>query len=278
VLADIDGPGIFSTQLNAGPMRVLTGSSPSGGQGEVGDGPPIGYIDDMEFAPNGFLYLLTTDGRPTPPSLRHIMRIHPDDGTRSIVATIEPPLGFVSRFAFVPTGDLFVTLSFPADPNPLSSQNPMPPQSWSKILRVDVETGVIEEFPATGHRYDFSIADIAIGADGQALLLANSFVWRLDLTTGATSPHPGFFLDGRELDITADGTPVVLSSKFNYDGVISAFDADAQTWSTIASELPFNSPFSMALVPVPEPSAGVLVALLLAIAAAKIGSGRCPRF
>jgi hypothetical protein len=277
VLADIDGPAVFTTQLGGGPIRVLSGRSPGGWHGEVGDGPLIGYgyMDDLEFGPDGFVYLLTNNGRPLEPSLRYVMRIDPQNGDRSIAAAIEPPLGLASRFAFAPTGDLFVTLNFPADPNPLSSHNPMPPQPWSKILRVDVETGVVAQFPSDGYRYDFRIDDIAIGADGQALLLAEGYLQDLDLTTGATTPYQGFFQEGREVEIAPDGTAVVLSFNYGFEGNISVLaeiqNPDGSSYYTanpLITRRPFNTPFTMALVPIPEPSTGATFAVMLAIAIA----------
>jgi hypothetical protein len=269
VVADYGPRAIYTTQLGTGGMRVLSGRK--NGQ-DYGDGPGIYNMGDLEFGPDGFVYLLTTESQYLSNS-RQVMRIDPQDGTRLIAAVIGPPIGLGgSRFAFAPSGELFVTLNFPADPNPLSSHNPMPPQPYSKIFRVDVETGVVEPFPSDDYRYEFHIDEIAIGDQGQALLLAESFLWGLDLSTGAISPHPGFFPNGKEVEFTPDGTPVVLSDEFQ-DGLISAFDADSQSWTTVATAIGFNnSPFTMALVPVPEPSSGAMLALLLAIA-----SGACWR-
>jgi hypothetical protein len=260
VLADIDGPAIFTTNLHTGGMRVMTGRSPGGLPGIVGDGPPISDMSDLTFGPDGFVYLLTAQESASGYSARQIMRVDPDSGARSIAATIEPPLGFDPSFAFAPNGDLFVTL------NAVASSDGPPPTTVSAIVKVDVATGNVQRFPEAGFTYEFGIDDIAIGDGGEAVLLADGNLYELDLTTGATVWRSGYFPTGIELELTPTGTPVVLSLAHYTDGQINAvpqFVSSGETpwsgWYSVASPMPFNSPFTMALMPVPEPPTGMTV-------------------
>ncbi len=269
VLGDIDGPAIFMADLAGGPMRILSGQTWEVGQSEVGSGPHLEDVSDIEFGPDGFVYLLSQNSNHNSPSWVDVMRIDPVDGARSIVTTFDFPTGQGpdrSRFAFAPDGKLFVSISSRS-------------RRETSLYGVDIATGAMRPVGDGTAPYEFGAGDLAIGLAGEAYLLVDTYdVRRLDLETGETEPvldTSSVIFDSylSELEVAPDGSLVLMSSGdvWAAENITSPRDFDLRR---LATSLPLNRPYTMALVPVPEPAGILLVVvggLMLGLARPRLG-------